>query len=184
LTIGLSAKDREFLVEISKLLSADEMVNDRMQKTGKKWYPVSTLTLCSKKMSLDLEGHGAGRKKTFRLNLPLLSSSLMPHFIRGYFDGDGGVYVNKKRNSLTLSIAGFTPFINSIRRWLNSMGIQNVSISRVSDNLSYVLIGRRDELMRMCDILYASGGICLLRKKEKLLAFLSSKHKDADTKDV
>ena len=48
---------------------------------------------------------GCLNNKTQKIRLPNLSNELMPHFIRGYFDGDGSIYKIKKRpNSFSVSI--------------------------------------------------------------------------------
>lgn len=51
-----------------------------------------SLTICSTKMSKDLANAGAMQCKSHILTFPdstIVSDELIPHFIRGYFDGDG-----------------------------------------------------------------------------------------------
>jgi len=51
-----------------------------------------TLNICSKKMSSDIANAGAVQNKSDLLEFPseqIISKELIPHFIRGYFDGDG-----------------------------------------------------------------------------------------------
>lgn len=49
-----------------------------------------TLTLASKYMCNTVEKWGLTQAKTFTINFPdFLPEELIPHFIRGYFDGDG-----------------------------------------------------------------------------------------------
>jgi intein-encoded DNA endonuclease-like protein len=49
-------------------------------------------------MVADLEKWGCVENKTFKLNFPdFISEELIPHFIRGYFDGDGSVFLHKQK---------------------------------------------------------------------------------------
>ena len=50
------------------------------------------LNVCSKDMSQDLKKCGAPKNKAHILKFPdnsIVPDELIPHFIRGYFDGDG-----------------------------------------------------------------------------------------------
>ena len=54
------------------------------------------LSLYSKHLCEKLAEYGLGQAKTYTLQLPSLEKSLMRHFIRGYFDGDGCFSVIKR----------------------------------------------------------------------------------------
>jgi hypothetical protein len=60
-----------------------------------------------------LYSHGVRNNKSLVLRSAILPEGLIPHYIRGIFDGDGYIGINDKRgnSSLTISIAG--------TRWIN-----------------------------------------------------------------
>lgn len=53
------------------------------------------LALVSDKLVSDIEKLGVVERKTLVLTFPDLPEELIPHFIRGYFDGDGSVFIHK-----------------------------------------------------------------------------------------
>lgn len=75
----------DILEQIRKQLSCN--YNIKEYTSGK-----CTLNICSKKMSSDIANAGAVQNKSDLLEFPseqIISKELIPHFIRGYFDGDG-----------------------------------------------------------------------------------------------
>jgi len=52
----------------------------------------------------DIYALGFNHKKTYDWkNLPSIPENMYPHFIRGYFDGDGSIMVNRRRTGNTLA---------------------------------------------------------------------------------
>ena len=102
----LSLKDEEPIVLFRKYLQSNKPIG--VYKNSSKSYSQSTLYQIdySSKITYDaLVKWGCVENKTFLLKFPtFLHESLIPHFIRGYFDGDGTVFIcnsiNKKRNEL------------------------------------------------------------------------------------
>lgn len=93
------------------------------------------IAIISNKVVSDIEKWGVVERKTFELStIPNISGDLIPHFIRGYFDGDGSVFINKQRggyggnkiyyyNILGINICGTFNFLTSIKEkflFLNS----------------------------------------------------------------
>jgi len=54
-----------------------------------------TLNITSRKMVEDLIRHGVVERKTKILKPPQIWEKLIPHWVRGYFDGDGSVRWNR-----------------------------------------------------------------------------------------
>jgi len=69
---------------------------------------------------------GCVQNKTQKIRLPNISSDLMNHFIRGYFDGDGSISKVKNRpNSFQISICSNKNFINDIQNFFSKGLIYN-----------------------------------------------------------
>ena len=74
-------------------------------------------SLTSKKLAKSLVKHGCTQKKSFTITFPKISTSLLRHFVRGYFDGDGTITFGSK-NDLKYSSAslcsGSSDFIEEV----------------------------------------------------------------------
>ena len=78
-------------------------------------------------MFSDLNKHGCIQNKSLVLQFPTISNSLIPHFIRGYFDGDGSVFILNKKNynktnsiytALGICICGTFEFLTKMNSYL------------------------------------------------------------------
>ena len=65
-------------------------------------------------MCRTLEKHGMTPNKSLTLSFPDISENLLPHFIRGVFDGDGSIYKHKD-NGYTLTITSTNDFCMSLK---------------------------------------------------------------------
>lgn len=89
-------QDVDILEKINKALDADNQIKRKIQKENKK----ITCQLCYSSIDLcaDLTNLGCFRNKSLTCTFPtFLEKSLIRHFIRGYFDGDGCVWVGKRK---------------------------------------------------------------------------------------
>jgi len=90
------------------------------------------LQIGSKKMCGDLLRLGVTPGKTKRMSLPKIPPQHLPHFVRGYFDGDGNIwigYLNKYRKTPTLVVqvtftSGSKEFLYGLKKELRKVGIQ------------------------------------------------------------
>lgn len=57
------------------------------------------LRVYSKNIVLDLISHNIVPNKTYKDTFPIVDKDLFIDFLRGYFDGDGCIYINTKRNN-------------------------------------------------------------------------------------
>jgi len=81
------------------------------------WRPQYRLVVQSPRIIKDLEKLGCTQNKTFTLKFPSLHFELNPHFIRGYFDGDGSVWVlNRKscKSNLYANLMGNKEFLEDL----------------------------------------------------------------------
>lgn len=57
------------------------------------------LAVSSRQMCDDLRRHGVTPRKTFGHPAPTVRGPLLPHFVRGFFDGDGCIYTSVRKVS-------------------------------------------------------------------------------------
>ena len=90
-------QDEDILVQINKALESEVPIYSYINKVNGN--TKKALRFSSKEMCNDMNHLGGIRGKSLILEFPkYLSKELIPHFIRGYFDGDGCVWDGKRKN--------------------------------------------------------------------------------------
>ena len=75
-----------------------------------------TLNVVSKKLIKDLISYGCGAAKSLTVDFPNLPEEVVPHFIRGYLDGDGCIF--NCHNKLAFNILGTESFLEKLNLYL------------------------------------------------------------------
>ncbi|MDO8686925.1 MAG: LAGLIDADG family homing endonuclease [Candidatus Berkelbacteria bacterium] len=104
--------DKDLLEKIRELLGSNHKITAR--KRNNRWKTQYRLQIGSKIIYNDLLNLGLTPNKSKTIKLPVVHEKYFPHFLRGYFDGDGNVtvctYRRKERNNkfTTILQSGFT----------------------------------------------------------------------------
>ena len=88
----ISSKDFDWLNNIAKIFG-NPPIKKRIRK-NKEWY---VLSINRKKIVSDLMKYGITENKSLTMEFPNIDKQFLRHFIRGYFDGDGSIRIDKKR---------------------------------------------------------------------------------------
>jgi hypothetical protein len=80
------------LDKIRNVLGSNHPINEEKNIFGK-WY---TLTIVSLNIRDDLIMLGINQNKSLNAKLPKIPNEHFSQFLRGYFDGDGGIYYSKR----------------------------------------------------------------------------------------
>lgn len=121
--------------------------------------------------------------KDKRTDLPQINSNLIPHFIRGYFDGDGclSLYTQKIKkwtvNKQEFSITGNKIFISNIKKILTvnahvTPGVELKFYKKSPDSAS-VRYGKISDIIKLHEYLYNNADVYLETKHQKFIEFLS-----------
>ena len=85
--------------------------------------PQTVLRMTSREMVNDLKALGLSQNKTYNLKWPdKIEKELIPHFVRGYFDGDGCVFYESSTNPdnlLMATMVGTPDFVTGIKNAYN-----------------------------------------------------------------
>ena len=173
LRMELMFEDKYILEQMALDLESDlkpkEYYNDASHFEGyNKPKHTAYIMFSSKKMGEDLVKLGVVPNKTLILkSLPSIPDNLMKHFIRGYFDGDGSVYLTKD-NTIKTAFYGTHDFINSIQDFL--IKELNLTKKKITDqkeaNVSFVGMAKQ-ESEKLYHYMYDEATIFLNRKYEK-----------------
>ena len=92
--LSLEICDKDIIYKIRKLMSSNHKISLRPKKESnhKIRYRIQ---IGSKEMCEDLHKLGLISTKTYNIRLPKVPQEFFSHFVRGYFDGDGHVWVGK-----------------------------------------------------------------------------------------
>ena len=173
LRMELMFEDKYILEQMALDLESDlkpkEYYNDASHFEGyNKPKHTAYIMFSSKKMGEDLVKLGVVPNKTLILkSLPSIPDNLMKHFIRGYFDGDGSVYLTKD-NTIKTAFYGTHDFINSIQDFLiKELGLTKKKITDQKEaNVSFVGMAKQ-ESEKLYHYMYDEATIFLNRKYEK-----------------
>jgi hypothetical protein len=102
LAIALQEEDGYILEEICKDIKPKKSINiaNPPSVLNKGWKKRAVFKVSSNKICEDLISKGCLQNKSkVGMNFPELSLHLIKHFIRGFFDGDGCIYVKEVKNS-------------------------------------------------------------------------------------
>lgn len=165
LTIGLSIKDKSTLEAFARAIEMPE--NKIFHVYPKHSYSQSEMVYLycnSIKMINDLKALGCHPHKTTHTEIPDIAEELIPHFIRGYFDGDGCV----SGKSFEITSDGFITH-QMQRVFMSELGFRKTKIReyRNAFNLRY---GGRNQLQKIFHYLYDNATVYMQRKYDKFLS--------------
>jgi len=169
-SINLNAKDIDILYKISDKIylenSRDRVSTyERIRKDKK--FTHCNLNINSKHVCGQLAKLGCGPRKSLTLTFPewLTDPDLQRHFIRGYYDGDGGLYLPAKEKRWPQArMISTTEFSNKISNIITNILNINTSSEKYPNNLSRVIISGNHQIKIFLDWLYKDATIYLDRK--------------------
>ena len=174
---SIQITDKEILEKIKKVINSAHIISERKRINGYKQF--YRLQVGSKDMCNDLFSLGLTERKSKTMLLPKIPKKYFSDFLRGYFDGDGGVWFglrNKKQNKKTYTIttyftSGSIGFLISLKDILAKNGLLGGSLVKKERgfDLKYSV---KDSLI-LYKIMYNSKyPLFLKRKKEKFEKYI------------
>jgi len=175
--ISIHVKDEEILHKIRKILKYEGPIKHIKTKKVNCGDQVS-LVISRKTMVNDLINLGCYNNKSLILKLPtfdLVPQELFYHFLRGYFDGDGGVHITKSNKIGYVGITGSYCFITSLSEFLVNYSpkiyASNKNIQQ--DKCAHTLrITKQENIIPFINCLYKDANIYLDRKYQLIRTFL------------
>ena len=177
-TIDLSSIDKEILGKFNKILNSNykiRIVPGQKNKNGYTGHEKAILSVTSRKLNKRLTELGAPPVKTSIIKWPnFLRDDLIPHFIRGYFDGDGS-FSSKGSTAVKVTIISTKNFLNGLKDYLNNQDIKTGSVNDLdrvaNENIGRLDIQAQSSVKAFMDFIYKDATIYLERKHEKYLDY-------------
>ena len=168
--VALQIKDKEILYQIREVLESDHKISIKKKNTSITY----RLQIGSKEYFDDLLIVGLSPGKTNRIRLPRVPKLFFGDFLRGYFDGDGGVWTglnHTKSNSPNEVIqvaftSGSFEFLRDILDTLHKNRVDGGSLYKVkSGKYGRLLFGSGDAL-KLYKIMYNKPHKLFLKRKK------------------
>lgn len=176
LVVTLATQDIEHLQKLAKALNSTHPV--QRYDYGTKRPPFVRLLISSPQIVSALGRYGVTPKKTFTLRFPDLPEHLLRHFVRGYFDGDGGFNIGKAvPSNIVCSVTSNEPFLEECQKFLMlHCGLSKTKLYRRHPKVPIAALRYSGGLQvaRIVSLLYSDALIYLPRKYEKISAFYAS----------
>jgi hypothetical protein len=181
LRLKLSIKDREHLIEFKKFISPDDLPIVNELSGNSQCVKVS---VNSRKIVKDLINLGCTNNKSKTIKMPNISDTLLSHFIRGYFDGDGWIIIDKNKKPAFGIVSASIEMLISLNLSISEKS--NIKESKIYDYTSYYNFSYKSytDIIKISEFLYKQSSIYLIRKKDKFDDVLSlyQNHKNKDSK--
>lgn len=183
--IELQEKDKKHLYKCAKFFGNPREPYKQMKNKGK--YVSYRLELNGRALSNTLKKLGCHQKKSFDITFPYwLKKDLQRHFIRGYFDGDGCLYVNKTENQLGMHIVSTQEMVTIIHNIFKQELNINSYIShpqKYTNNTYRLDSGGSRQVLRFCEWIYKDATI-FLDRKHKIYITYKKNHKPRFTENT
>lgn len=181
---AIQIADLNLLTIIRKVLGSEHKITRRVHLKNKGVF--FRLQIGSGEICEDLRELGFAERKTKNMCVPLVPKKYFADFVRGYFDGDGNVWVgfvhkNKEKSNLTIQTM-FTScsleFLKQLHKKLFNFGIKGGSIYVSKDKYCRLQLSVSDSL-KLYNIMYNQDikyGLFLERKRKVFDRYIKSKH--------
>lgn len=159
--LSFPQKEKNILVKIKRAIGATNPIN----YDGVRGY---CLEISSRKLCNDIRAlcnFDLSKKKSLVADYPVISKKLDSHFIRGVFDGDGGIWCNKS-GQLVFSITGTMSLNSKIQdKLIKNCSVGKTKISNKGNFSELIYVGNK-QVIRILGWLYNDATIYLDRKKK------------------
>lgn len=173
--IGLQKRDAYVLEAFSDKVFHKKKELQREKRKTKSCQEIFKISIYSKKMSRRLVELGVVKEKSLILRWPkkkVIHDSLMRHFMRGLFDGDGSVYLSPDKKVAYISFSGTENMCTNFRNEILKNCLVYKSKIREHGNIKTVTFGSKYGTLDIYHYFYNGSSIFLKRKKEKFDDFL------------
>ena len=166
-TIELSLKesDKDHLRKINEYFLSNSPIKEKRKydKRYDKTYISYRVCYNSKKIKDNLSKLGCTTQKSLTLKFPELEENIVPHFIRGYFDGDGCI-TKTSSGKIAIEILGTEEML------LGILSSSNINVKIHSFNHSSVkriqMFGKNAN--HFLEYIYNNSSLFLDRKRNKV----------------
>lgn len=177
LYINLGNIDEKHLQKFLDSINADDINIQHYTSTSgfsnKNGTKTSRIVLNSLKLCKDLSKYNICERKSYNVEMPEIDNQLLPHYLRGYVDGDGSFYYyydeKNKRYRYSFEIVGGSKiFMEQVQSYLSYNDIKANIYTRKTNSSIRLMSSSKTEILKIIDLLYSNANIYLDRKFNKI----------------
>jgi intein/homing endonuclease len=179
LVIGIQERDREILEILNNKITPYKKLNVFIRNRKHEiWQNNVTFKVNSNKICNDLEKLGVNSRKSGNETFPDLKEELITHFIRGFFDGDGCIYIKtinktckhggKLKNKIVFCCLN-KQFLEMLQIKLNNFGKIKAIKRKNRQEIFIYTIDKNIETINFFTFIYQNSSVYLKRKYNKFL---------------
>jgi intein-encoded DNA endonuclease-like protein len=175
ITLKLKASDKKLLEDLQKAFGIESKLYFERPK-NQNAEDQFALKIVNKRIRDNFIRHGVIPRKTWSLSFPFwLSEDLRSHFVRGYFDGDGCLYIDHSRNIASYDVCGTYHMCSDLEFLIKNTLNINTQIAK-DKNIFRTRIRRYIDIVKMCEWMYKDAEIFMERKYKKYLEIKEMTH--------
>lgn len=178
ITMSLEERDKSILDRIRNEIGSERPLEfldySNKHDFGYTYKNQYRLLLFSSHMCKSLQSHGMVPNKSLVLEFPVLDDKLIPHFIRGYFDGDGCICQGKRETNFLATITSTNDFCIRLKEIIEHEIHINCYIYDASNHngITKVLAtSGRLQVKALLDWLYKDADLFLERKYNRYIQY-------------
>lgn len=172
--LHLASDDKDVIEKVKRLIEYGGPIYEKHRGNGKVSY---SLRICDQTIFKDLQNLGITERKSLTLRPQKVPTEYLSHYLRGFFDGDGSVWLNKRGGKKRLCLVWWTGSLVMAEFLLKCVRgvcpdfkggvVQGLTPNR--NNYYYsVTLSHRDAKL-MFQFLYSQATIYMERKYRKFL---------------
>lgn len=158
ISLEIQNNDKYILDLFAQMLKADP---DIVKTYDKRKH--THIRFASEKMAIDLSKYGVIPRKSFVTFLPMLDDNLMPHLLRGIFDGDGTITIDK-HGCGHFAFYGSKKLCTQVSEYLHlKLGLNKNKVSK--STCYHVWYGGKNLIKTFREYMYQDCGEYYLKRK-------------------
>ncbi len=162
LAIGLQNSDRYLIEQFKEDIKYDGPLR-LVPRQKEQYQDICLIKIANKYLAEALIKLKCLPNKSLTLKFPTnIPNELMSHFIRGYFDGDGCVSLNKETRTKKISLICSPDFAKSLKDFFTKIGITSYLSKR--DKMTDVVLNSIDDIKKFINYIYKDANRFMSRK--------------------
>lgn len=179
--LALKEEDYDHIVKFKNDIKSNHKITQKIIELENKKHKAYRINIADKKLNSDLNYLGLNSNKSYKAYIPFrfVPNELIPHYIRGLFDGDGCVRKqNKNGTGIIICTTASQMMVNDITECMEKELNIAVKVSKKRNtNVSDVKIYKQDDVNTFYDWIYKDATIYLDRKYEKFAVLRQDRKK-------
>ena len=169
--LSLKSEDKYILDIFNFYLNSEKPLYKSKRQNSNYTSYIYTLEIVSDKIAHDLEKYNIVPYKTYKYEMVELKNEFMPHYFRGYFDGDGSISIRNNKihspSQYSINICGFIHNLEKMKKYLETQNIK-----------STIIIENRPSKNNKYDLPFGNLVFCNINEKYKFLKYIYQNKQD------